>query len=403
MASRHRFGLLLVAALVPAMFGTAGAVSNQAIGGQGNRSGLERDLENLAGDATQGRDNQTPGSTLAQNYLIGELKQFAVGANRSASGDDAFKQAIPSGTNIVAMIPGVNQNEFVVVGAHYDHLGSNCRMRIPNDTICNGATDNAAGVANVLSIGRELAQRPQPPDRTVVLAFWDREEDGLLGSNYYVNHPLLPLAHTIAYVNYDIQGANLLPSLQRDTFIVGAETGGAPLQSIARSAMQRGPLAAHLVSSIFGQGRSDYVNFIGKGVPTLFFSDSTGGCYHSTQDETGVVDFYKLRFQAKAGLATVQALLSEPPVPFVGNAPVATYDDALSLQPVVNKAIADEHLFTGLAHDQLIQFHDDVNRIVAEGRENFDNADVGTLLGGAATAINILTTQPCDGFLKPGK
>src|SRR5205814_313651 len=118
------------------------------------------------------------------------------------------------------------------VGAHYDHLGNGCRSSDPNDDICNGATDNAAGVANVLSIGREIAQRPGARRRSVILAFWDREEDGLLGSAFYVRNPLVPLAQTVGYVNYDIQGANLLPSLERDTFAIGAETGGARLQSL---------------------------------------------------------------------------------------------------------------------------------------------------------------------------
>jgi hypothetical protein len=68
-----------------------------------------------------------------------------------------------------------------------------------------------------------------------VLAFWDREEDGLLGSQYYVNHPLVPLAQTVANVNWDNQGSNLLPNLRRDTFVVGAETGGPSLQGIVRA------------------------------------------------------------------------------------------------------------------------------------------------------------------------
>jgi hypothetical protein len=402
MPSRPRVVFVLAAALIPALFGTASALPTEAINGQGNRSGLEQDVGFLASDALQGRDNQTAGSTLAQNYLIDQLRHYAVGANTSATGDDAFKQAIPGGTNIVGMIPGAG-SEFVVVGAHYDHLGNGCRHKDPLNQICNGATDNAAGVANVLSIGRELAQRPGALPRTVVLAFWDREEDGLLGSQFYVNHPLMPLAQTAAYVNYDIQGANLLPSLRRDTFAVGAESGGAPLQSIVRSAAQRGPIDTHLVSSIFGQGRSDYVNFIAKSVPTVFYSDSTGGCYHTTQDELGVVDFWKLRFQAKIGLDTVQSLVNGPRVPFVSDNPLATYDDALALLPIVNNGIADEDLFSGAAHDQLLTFHDDVNRIVAEGRANFDDDDVITLLTDAGNAINNTTTLDCDGFLKPGK
>ena len=73
----------------------------------------------------------------------------------------------------------------------------------------------------------------------MILAAWDREEDDLGGSKYYVDHPLVPLAKTVAYVNFDIQGANLLPSLQNNSFAVGAETGGATLTS-TREELDRG-------------------------------------------------------------------------------------------------------------------------------------------------------------------
>ena len=99
-----------------------------------------------------------------------------------------------------------------MVGAHYDHLGSSCPTAVAGDTICNGATDNATGVAATLAIGRAIAAQSKPPRRSVILAFWDREEDGLLGSQFYTQNPLVPLADTVGYVNFDIQGANLLPT-----------------------------------------------------------------------------------------------------------------------------------------------------------------------------------------------
>lgn len=265
-----------------------------AFGARTSDSQLKADIETLASDSMQGRDNATPGSTLAQAYLISQLKLFARGANSGASGDDAFKQTIPGGTNIVAIIPGTAPpNEYVIVGAHYDHLAF-CFSADFNDDICNGATDNATGVANVLAIGRAIATQRRAPRRSVILAFWDQEEDGLLGSNYYVQHPLVPLGSTVAYVNYDIQGAILLPKLRRSTFAIASETGGPQFARTVRRAVTGVGLRTRFVSSIFGQYRSDYVNFIDAQIPTVFFSDSTGPCYHTAQDETDVVDFTKL-------------------------------------------------------------------------------------------------------------
>jgi hypothetical protein len=361
---------------------------------------LRADLHAIASDATGGRDNGTAGSLLTQNYLIGQLKQIAHGLDTSKSGDDAFKQAIPGGTNLLAVIPGSElPNEFVVVGAHYDHLGHNCRTSNPGDTICNGATDNAAGDANVLAIGRAIAGSSTPPRRSVILALWDREEDGLLGSQYYVQHPLRPLSNTVGYVNYDIQGANLLPSLRNDTFAVGAESGGAPLEQIVKKAGHTG-LKVHQVSSIFGEGRRDYVNFIAAGVPTVFYSDSTGPCYHTAQDDIDVVDFTKLQRQARIGISTVLALVNGDRVPFVGSNPIATYADAVALKLVTVHSTRDLKRFSPSDQASLLKFRDDVHAIVRDGAANFGNDDVNTLLGDAASAINILSTGTCDGFLR---
>src|SRR5829696_6396176 len=162
------------------------------------------DMVRLASDDTAGRNNGTPGSTLARQFLIDELKPISNGLNTAATGDAAYTQTMPNGTNVVAVIPGTDlANEYVVVGGHYDHLGSSCQSKEAGDTICNGATDNAAGVAAVLAIARSIARNPTR--RSVIVAFWDREEDGLLGSLAYTQSPLVPLADTVGYVNFDIQ------------------------------------------------------------------------------------------------------------------------------------------------------------------------------------------------------
>jgi hypothetical protein len=354
----------------------------------------------IASDAMQGRNNLTEGSVNAQNYLIYRLKSMAVGLDATKTGDDAFKQSWAGGTNILAKIPGTDlANEYVVVGAHYDHLGSSCRTAVPADTICNGATDNGAGVAAMLGLAGMIKDHGAPR-RTVILAAWDREEDDLGGSKWYVDHPLVPLAQTVAYVNFDIQGANLLPSLQNNSFAVGAETGGSTLASLVQSSIATTPLQTKLVSAIFGQGRSDYVNFTGVQVPNVFFSDSTGPCYHTAQDEVKVVDFWKLDQQTRIAYKVVTGLANAAGRPtFSGTNPLATFADAQSLQSVSHAAVTDLSRFTAAQQTQLLKFRDDVDAIVAAGAGAFDDTDVATLIGGAATAVNILTTGACDGFI----
>ena len=249
----------------------------------------------LASDALNGRNNATLDSVAAQDYIISQLQSYgAVGLDGAQSGTEAFRQHFTDGTNILGIVRGTDlPDEYVMVGGHYDHLGNSCRNASPSDSICNGATDNAAGTAAAIEVGRALATQPGGLHRSVIIALWDREEDGLLGSAYYTQHPLVPNANVVAYVNFDIQGSNLLPSLRSHSFAVGAETGGARLTDAVNTAIGS-KLSTHEVSSIFGQGRSDYVNFTAVGVPNVFFSDSTGPCYHTVDDETAVVDWKKL-------------------------------------------------------------------------------------------------------------
>lgn len=360
------------------------------------------DLITLADDSFGGRNNDTTFSTMAQDFLIGELDQIADGLNSAQTGDDAFKQPFTLGTNILAVIPGGElADEYVMVGAHYDHLGSSCPSSVVGDTVCNGATDNAAGVTAVLAIGRAIASLPNPPRRSVILALWDREEDGLLGSQFYVQNPLVPLASTIAYVNFDIQGANLLPSLKNFSAAVSPETGGTVLRGLVDDAISGEGLGTRKLSFIFGQGRSDYFNLVNGGVPSVFFSDSTGGCYHTKQDEVSVVDFGKLEKQTKIGLkATLSLIETDTPPPFVmPGAPLATFEDATVINDVVNNAIVDLGLFSPTDQATILQFQSDLNAIVADGPGNFDNADVTTLLFGTIDIVDILTNIDCDGFL----
>ena len=350
------------------------------------------DVGVLASDALGGRDNGTPGSALAQDYLVHRLRGIT---------HDVRKVPIDGGTNLIGVIPGRDRaDEVVVVGAHYDHLGSRCRTADPADTICNGATDNATGVAAALAVGEDLA-RGRGPRRTVVVALWDREEDGLLGSAAYVAHPSVPLDRTVAYVNFDIQGANLSPSLRSTTFALAAESGGDGLRAAVTRASAGGPLHTEQLSSIFGQGRSDYVNFLGAGVPSVFFSDSTGPCYHTAQDEPGIVDQRKLGAEIRTARRLSRDLASRDQVPgFVAGTPLVDYQDAVVLDRVGDRLLADLGRFTPAQQATLLAFRADIKAMVAAGPAAF-TPDSGTrLLVGVLGVQDLLTQGACDGFLR---
>ncbi len=356
----------------------------------------------LASDALHGRQNATPDSVAAQNYLIGRLQAFgAVGLDGTKTGADAFRQPFTDGTNVIGVLRGTDlPNEYVMVGAHYDHLGRTCHGSGATDDICNGATDNAAGSAAALEVGRRLAALPGGLHRSVIIALWDREEDGLLGSRYYTQHPIVPNADIAAYVNFDIQGSNLLPSLRSTTFAVGAETGGSRLTDAVATAAS-GRLDERIVSSIFGQGRSDYVNFTAVGVPNVFFSDSTGPCYHTVDDELAIVDWGKLGKQVDIATALTEDLVTGARPTFVANNPLATYADAVQLQAVVDSATADLGRFTPSQQTQLLAFQTLLHTVVSDGPGQFDQTDITNVLSGAVSAVSLLASGTCDGFLAP--
>jgi Zn-dependent M28 family amino/carboxypeptidase len=134
-----------------------------------------------------------------------------------------------------------------MIGAPYDHLDSRsnasgrCAARgTPGGEICNGAADDASGVAATLAIGKAIRKMGRPR-RSVILAFWDSEEDALNGSAYYAAHPLVPNAAVRGYVNFDIQGANLLPSAKRVSFALGPEAGDVDAALVAARGLLADP------------------------------------------------------------------------------------------------------------------------------------------------------------------
>ncbi|MGI9430763.1 MAG: M28 family metallopeptidase, partial [Myxococcota bacterium] len=291
---------------------------------------------------------------------------------------------------------------YVIVGGHFDHIGSSCPSFEPGDDICNGATDNAAGSASVLAIGRQLAASPEPPRRSVILAFWDAEEDGLLGAFHYAANPLVPLADTVTYVNFDIQGANLLPSVRNVSFAIGGETGGSTLAELVRGAIALETVDTRPVSLVFGQGRSDYVAFTDAGVPAVFFSDSTGGCYHTAGDEVDVVDFGKHQKQVRIGYYVTRGLIDgDTRPPFVSGLPAATFEDLVSIRDIIDQGLADLGLFGPEDQDQLQGFGAFLEGLVQEGESEFGTEDIGPFLAGTSSVISTLSSIPCDGFLAP--
>lgn len=406
--ARRLLAAALLAALAVAPAAGLTAVDVDAAALRATR-GLQRVTRTLASDKLRGRDNDTAESLLVQRYLLPRLARIGrpllagAGADRYRQG---FVQSGQTGTNLLAVIRGRElPDEYVIVGAHYDHLDTRsapsgrCSSRAATGgEVCNGATDNATSVAAVLAVGRAIRSLPTPPRRSVVLALWDAEEDGLLGSRAYAGAPAVPLAQTAAYVNLDILGATLLPSVRAISFVVGSETGGAIMRQIVAAAVDAQSIDARFFSYVFGQLRSDYATFGEGSIPTVFFSDSTGGCYHTTGDDVGIVDFDKLAEQSAIVLRTVIGLAEAPARPTFVPPMLAVFEDAVSLQHVLTTALPDLSLFGAAQQEQLLSTKQLIDQIVAAGEIGFDESSVVATLQAAMSAIDILTGMGCHPF-----
>jgi hypothetical protein len=366
---------------------------------------VEADVLWLADDALEGRGSGSAGGAAAEELLIDELEQIGAGLDSNATGRDAYRQDFDDvRTNLLALIPGGSlANEYVVVGGHWDHFApGNCRDADENDEddICNGANDNASGTAVVLAIGRAIASLPEPPDRSVVIALWDGEEIGLLGSKHFVANPLVPLEDVAAYVNFDLLGATLLPSLRDVSFVIGAESGGELLSTLTSEAIDTVGLGIRPLSVTFGQGRSDYHPFWGEGVPVAFFGDSTNACYHTVDDEIPIVHFDKLARQSETGFRLVTALAeSEERPAFVPLQALDTYEDLVSISELLTIALGDVDVVEPDYVDDLVDAEAQARAGVEAGPEAFSPSDALLL---AQDALEISTNGvPCDAALLP--
>lgn len=161
----------------------------------------------LSHDLLEGRDSPSLGLDIAAEYIAGEFEKSGIAPGVKDSYLQLFDHTRRRGNvtgkvaNVIGIIPGTDatlKNEYVLVTAHYDHLG---KREGEGDQIFNGANDNASGTAGVMEVGRLLAMKPTK--RTVVLmTFWG-EEQGLQGARAYVGSPVFPLAKTIGMVNLE--------------------------------------------------------------------------------------------------------------------------------------------------------------------------------------------------------
>ncbi|MDB4889631.1 MAG: peptidase [Gemmatimonadetes bacterium] len=254
---------------------------------------IHRDIAWLADDQREGRGTGTAGNDSAAAYIARRdealgLTQIVPGtylqrftARSAEMAHEGHPEGVPS-QNVVAMVPGTDpalRNQYIVIGAHFDHLGrSSAHASDPDakDAIRNGADDNASGTAAVMELARQFAARPAR--RSIVFASFTGEELGLLGSQWFVEHSPVPVDSIVAMVNFDMIGR-----LRNDKLIVYGVATAKELPAIVAAANVEPKLVVSAVGDGFGP--SDHSSFYTKGIPVLHFFTDLHDDYHKATDD----------------------------------------------------------------------------------------------------------------------
>src|SRR5450755_3194927 len=187
--------------------------------------------------------------------------------------------------NVLAWLPG-QTDEYVIIGAHYDHLGrGNFDSLAPSQIgqIHPGADDNASGTAGVLELARMLAPLKGQLPRGILFASFAGEELGLLGSAEWVKEPTRPLGEAVAMLNMDMIGR-----IKDGKVYVGGVGTGSTLESTLAAADKDSGF--HIETSVGGYASSDHTSFVSKKIPVLFFFSGLHSDYHKPSDTWEKID-----------------------------------------------------------------------------------------------------------------
>ena len=283
MARASLFGWLL-------FFSTMTSVADEAALESIRIEDLKKHIETLSDDSFEGREAGSRGGRAAGNYLLQEIQKHKIAGGGENGG---YWQYFGDGhRNLLCLIEGADpqlQGELIIVGGHYDHVGYGTRRnsRGPIGYIHNGADDNASGVAAMLETLEALQKLPenQRPKRSLLFAFWDGEEKGLLGSKHWVAQKTLPDYRVALTINIDMIGR------LRDK--VGLEIIGTRTAEGYRRRVSRLNIASDLPLRFpwLLKGNSDHHSFYTQGMPALMLHTGLHEEYHRPSDDHHLLNY----------------------------------------------------------------------------------------------------------------
>jgi hypothetical protein len=274
-------------------------------------------------------------ATLASRSQNGEqIPAFDLNSTKHITITVAAKTEHPMTQNVVAVWGGgdpVLKNEYVALGAHYDHIGI-CAPGTA-DPICNGADDDGSGTTALLGMAEAISHAKQRPKRSVLFVWHCGEEKGLWGSRYFTDYPTIPLTQIVAQLNIDMIGRS---KKDGDTDPRNKDLTGPNAIYVIGSTMmstELGKLSQDVNKAFLNLTydvkyddpadpnrfffRSDHYNYARKGIPIIFFFDGVHEDYHRPGDEPQKIDYQKMEKVARTIYMTLWEVADLPARPKV--------------------------------------------------------------------------------------
>jgi hypothetical protein len=335
-----------------------------------DRSQLEKHVYRLASDEFGGRSGQDSAKTV--EYI---RKHFADLQMKHAFTDGYIQDVIQAdqadgkriGRNVAARIDGSDpalSQEFIIVSAHWDHLGRSKDGK----KVFAGADDNASGVAMLLEAARWFARPENRPRRSMLFVAFDLEEFGLFGSRYFAAHMPVAESQVKLFITADMIGRSLSGICRDWVFVMGSERLPQSREWLKAAQTERKFKAGLLGTDLVGV-RSDYGPFMARKLPYLFFSTGESKVYHQSDDRPETIDYEKLEAVSEMICETASRAANVDLIERWSEKPVPTPDEMKAIAAVLEemKSPASGLKIGGLQLSTLERTLESVRKIIADG------------------------------------
>ncbi|MEH6765943.1 MAG: M20/M25/M40 family metallo-hydrolase [Aequorivita antarctica] len=288
---------------------------------------MKEDVSVLANDSLNGRKTGSADEKKAAEYIAkrfsdlglqskgtdGYFQKFTFKTSKNPHQEAEFtsekNDSTQTGENVIAYFDNKAENT-IVIGAHYDHLGMGGEGSLyrEGEAIHNGADDNASGVAMMLHLADSLQKEGSPKNNNYLFIAFSGEEEGLLGSNYFVKNPTIDTKKVTYMLNMDMVGR-----LNAENTLAVYGVGTSP---ILKQSVNANSGSLKIVENESGVGPSDHTSFYLADIPVLHFFTGQHEDYHKPSDDTEKVNFEGMEIVSNYIFSIIKDLDSQPKLPF---------------------------------------------------------------------------------------